>query len=126
MDQVRFDTSCGIATTPISTNKPLAIGSCSISGSMGVRSIPGIWVRRRLNPSYVIYLAIQQNVATSTRRQALNSIVFLYKKVLDIRVDKKLERARVKRHPRPSVVMAQREVLKGKVGIEIRCHYVAL
>ena len=33
----RFDRSCGITTTPIAPNKPIAIGSCAISGTMGAR-----------------------------------------------------------------------------------------
>jgi integrase len=55
-------------------------------------------------------LAVNQKVAASTQRQALNAIIFLYKKVLDIPVDEKLESARTKRHPRPPVVMTQKEV----------------
>ncbi len=40
---IRFDRSCDIATTPIAPNKPIAIGLCAISCTMGVRPIPGIW-----------------------------------------------------------------------------------
>ncbi len=46
--------------------------------------------------AFLSHLAIQQNVAASTQRQALNAIVFLYKKVLDIPVDEKLEPVRAK------------------------------
>ena len=60
--------------------------------------------------AFLSHLAVQQNVAASTQRQALNAIVFLYKKVLDIPVDEKLEPVRAKRHSRPPVVMSQREV----------------
>ena len=60
--------------------------------------------------AFLSHLAVQQKVASSTQRQALNAIVFLYKKVLDIPVDEKLEPARAKRHPRPPVVMSQSEV----------------
>ena len=60
--------------------------------------------------AFLSHLAVQQKVAASTQRQALNAIVFLYKKVLDIPVDEKLEPVRAKRHPRPPVVMAQSEV----------------
>ena len=60
--------------------------------------------------AFLSHLAVQQNVAASTQRQALNAIVFLYKRVLDIPVDEKLEPVRAKRHPRPPVVMSQREV----------------
>ncbi len=52
---IRFDRSCDIATTPIAPNKPIAIGLCAISGTMEVRPIPGIWVRRRLKASYPIW-----------------------------------------------------------------------
>ncbi len=60
--------------------------------------------------AFLSHLAVQQKVAASTQRQALNAIVFLYKKVLDIPVDEKLEPVRAKRHRRPPVVMAQSEV----------------
>jgi len=60
--------------------------------------------------AFLSHLAVKQKVAASTQRQALNAIVFLYKKVLDIPVDEKLEPVRAKRHRRPPVVMAQSEV----------------
>ena len=52
--------------------------------------------------AFLSHLAVQQNVAASTQRQALNAIVFLYKRVLDIPVDEKLDPIRAKkltRHP---------------------------
>ena len=60
--------------------------------------------------AFLSHLAIQQNVAAATQRQALNAIVFLYKKVLDIPVAENLEPVRAKRYTRPPVVMSQREV----------------
>ncbi len=47
---IRFDRSCAITTTPIAPNKPIAIGSCAISGTMGVRPVPEIcrWGRANL------------------------------------------------------------------------------
>ena len=60
--------------------------------------------------AFLSHLAVQQKVAASTQRQALNAIVFLYKKVLDIPVDEKLEPVRAKKYSRPPVVMAQSEV----------------
>ena len=61
--------------------------------------------------AFLSHLAVQKNVAAATQRQALNAIVFLYKKVLDIPVDENLEPVRAKRSPRPPVVMSQREGL---------------
>jgi len=60
--------------------------------------------------AFLSHLAVQQKVAASTQRQALNAIVFLYKKVLDIPVDEKLEPVRAKKYSRPPLVMAQNEV----------------
>ncbi|MBW2112228.1 MAG: integron integrase [Deltaproteobacteria bacterium] len=60
--------------------------------------------------AFLSHLAVQQDVAASTQRQALNAIVFLYKRVLHIPVDGKLEPVRAKRGLRPPVVMSQREV----------------
>jgi len=54
--------------------------------------------------AFLSHLAVQQKVAASTQRQALNAIVFLYKKVLDIPVDEKLEPVRAKKYSRPPVV----------------------
>jgi site-specific recombinase XerD len=59
--------------------------------------------------AFLSHLAVQQDVAASTQRQALNAIVFLYKKVLDIPVDEKLEPVRAKKLTRPPVVMSQNE-----------------
>ena len=62
--------------------------------------------------TFLSHLAVQQNVAASTQSQALNAIVFLYKKVLDMPVDENLEPVRAKRQPRPPVVMSQAEVIR--------------
>lgn len=60
--------------------------------------------------AFLSHLAVTQKVAASTQRQALNAIVFLYKNVLDIPIQEKLEPVRAKRHGRPPVVMSQSEV----------------
>ncbi len=60
--------------------------------------------------TFLSHLAVQQHVAASTQRQALNAIIFLYKRVLDIPVDEDLDPVRAKRRSRPPVVMSQREV----------------
>lgn len=60
--------------------------------------------------AFLSHLAGHQNVSASTQRQALNAIVFLYKRVLHIPIHEKLEPVRAKKHPRPLVVMSQREV----------------
>lgn len=41
---IRFDRFYAITTTPIAPNKPIAIGSCAISATMGARPIPGRWL----------------------------------------------------------------------------------
>ena len=70
--------------------------------------------------AFLSHLAVEENVSASTQRQALNAIVFLYKRVLDIHIDDKLEPAKAKKLARPPVVMTQKEVssvLKHMQGI---------
>ena len=65
---------------------------------------------KKVIEAFLSHLAVQQHVAASTQRQALNAIIFLYKRVLDIPVDEDLDPVCAKRHSRPPVVMSQREV----------------
>ncbi|MCF8070687.1 MAG: integron integrase [Desulfobacterales bacterium] len=67
-------------------------------------------VGKREIEAFLSHLAVDQRVAASTQRQALNAIVFLYKNVLDIPVNEKLEPVRAKRYARPPIVMSQGEV----------------
>ena len=55
-------------------------------------------------------MANQLNVAAATQRQALNAIVFLYRRVLDQPIEGQLEPVRAKRQPSPPVVMTKAEV----------------
>ena len=62
--------------------------------------------------SFLSHLAIEGNVSAGTQRQALNAIIFLYKRVLDRPVDELLEHIRAKRQRRPPTVFSQLEVRK--------------
>ena len=74
-------------------------------------------------------LAVNKNCSVSTQNQALNAIVFLYKKVLDIPVAEDLAPIRSKRPPRLPVVMSQNEVtqvlsyMSGSTGLMARVMY---
>jgi integrase len=60
--------------------------------------------------SYLSHLATKINVSTSTQRQAMHAILFLYNRVLDIPIDETLEHIKSKQHRHIPVVMAQEEV----------------
>ncbi len=60
--------------------------------------------------SFLSHLASNRKVSASTQQQALNAIVFLYAKVLDLPVAQDLEHIRAKRHRKPPVVMTKNEV----------------
>jgi integron integrase len=60
--------------------------------------------------AFLSHLAVEGKVSTSTQRQALNAIVFLYKMVLDQPVEELIEHIRAHRHWRLPVVMSQAEV----------------
>ncbi|ORU90515.1 MAG: integrase [Cycloclasticus sp. symbiont of Poecilosclerida sp. M] len=59
---------------------------------------------------YLSHLAVNKNVAVSTQSQALNAIVFLYKKVLDLPIADDLSPARSKKAVRLPVVLSQSEM----------------
>lgn len=61
---------------------------------------------------FLSYLATNLKVSSSTQRQALNAIVFLYRQVLDIEISDQLEPVKAKKYSRPPVVMTRNEVRK--------------
>ena len=60
--------------------------------------------------AYLSNLAIQQNNSAATQQQAMNSILFLYREVLDMPVSETIAPIRSRRQPRLPVVMSQSEV----------------
>lgn len=60
--------------------------------------------------AFLSHLATNLKVSTSTQKQALNAIVFLYRRVLDIPIDEKLEHIASKKHRLPPLVLTQKEV----------------
>jgi len=59
---------------------------------------------------FLSHLAAEQNVAASTQRQALNALVFLYRRVLDIPINDKIEPIRSKRQKHLPVVLTTDEI----------------
>ncbi len=59
--------------------------------------------------SFLSHLATKRNVAASTQRQALNAIVFLYRRVLDMPIED-IDPVKAKKLVRPPVVMTKKEV----------------
>jgi len=62
--------------------------------------------------TYLSHLAVKQNVAAATQRQALNAILFLFREVLDISIEEEIAPIKAKKYPRPPVVMTQSEVAR--------------
>ena len=61
---------------------------------------------------FLSHLAIDRVVSASTQKQALNAIIFLYKNVLDINIDEKIEPVKSKKRKKPPVVMTKQEVVR--------------
>jgi len=59
---------------------------------------------------FLSYLAIQRNVAVSTQNQAMNALVFLYKRVLEQPLEKKVDAIRSTKNRKIPVVLTQEEV----------------
>ena len=61
---------------------------------------------------FLTWLAVERNVAAATQNQALNALVFLYDKVLDLPVGDISGSARAKRPPRLPVVLTHEEAMQ--------------
>ncbi|MEA3359658.1 MAG: integron integrase [Thermodesulfobacteriota bacterium] len=61
---------------------------------------------------FLNYLAEKKNVAVATQKQALNALIFLYKKVLDIDLGKDIAPTRSKRRMNLPTVLTKEEVFK--------------
>ena len=61
---------------------------------------------------FLSHLVVQGKVSAATQKQALNALVFLYHKVLDIRVDDKIAPLRSKKRKRLPTVLTQEEVTR--------------
>ena len=60
--------------------------------------------------SFLSHLASDRKVSASTQRQALNAIVFLYTRVLDMAVAENIGHMRAKKTIRPPVVLTKHEI----------------
>lgn len=61
---------------------------------------------------FLTHLAVNDHVAPATQNQAMNALVFLYKKVLKQPLDKKIDAIRAKTKKNIPVVMTREEVTK--------------
>ena len=59
---------------------------------------------------FLTHIAVHENVSPSTQNQAMNALVFLYKKVLEQPLDKKIDAIRDKTKKNIPVVMSRDEV----------------
>lgn len=60
--------------------------------------------------AFLSYLAVQRNVAVSTQNQAMNALVFLYKRVLETPLEKTVDAIRSSKSRKIPVVLTQDEV----------------
>ncbi len=75
------------------------------------------------------YLAEERHVAASTQNQAMNALVFLYKRVLEHPLGGRIDAARATKAPRVPVVLTREEVsrvlplIEGQAGLIVRLLY---
>jgi integron integrase len=78
---------------------------------------------------FLTSLAVEGRVAAATQNQAMNALVFLYKRVLETPLVGEIDAARVTRAPRVPVVLTREEVgallplIEGKAGLVVRLLY---
>ena len=59
--------------------------------------------------SFLTSLALEGNVAASTQNQALNALIFLYKRVLEQLLEGRIDASRSTKEPRIPVVLTREE-----------------
>lgn len=62
--------------------------------------------------TFLTHLAVDRKVASSTQNQALHALLFLYRQVLDIELDMKINAVRAKKPKRLPTVLTREEVKK--------------
>jgi len=62
--------------------------------------------------AFLTYLAVNRGVAAATQNQALNALMFLYKKVLHIGISEPIHSVRAKRPVRLPVVLSKQDALR--------------
>ena len=79
--------------------------------------------------NFLTYLAVERNVAGATQNQALNALVFLYKKVLGVELAERINAIRSKKKKHIPVVLSPPEVtqimrhLKGEQALMVQLLY---
>jgi hypothetical protein len=61
---------------------------------------------------FLTHLAVQGNVSPSTQNQAMNALVFLYKKALNLPLDDEINAVRAHKKVNAPVVMTREETAK--------------
>ncbi len=78
---------------------------------------------------FLTHLAVTEQVAPSTQNQAMNALVFLYRKILEVDLNQKIDAIRAKRRKNIPVVMTREEVrlvislLKGTPQLIVKLLY---
>ena len=75
---------------------------------------------------FLSYLASERNVAAATQNQAMNAILFLYKRVLDIPIEDQIEALRSKRPQRLPTVLSRAEIKRLMLEMRDINHLMAM
>jgi hypothetical protein len=67
--------------------------------------------------AFLSHLATEEKVSASTQRQALNTIIFIYRRVLDQPLEEQIEPVKANRHARSPTVLTQAEVQRVMAGL---------
>jgi len=99
-----------LATTRSTSKKAIVTGSGASSLFHGMRSRDDLKGGEAKIERFPTHLAVEKNVSPATQNQAMNALVFLYKKVLKQPLEGKIDAVRARKKQNIPVVMTREEV----------------
>ncbi len=76
---------------------------------LGRRNVPKDRFQKEIG-SFLTFLTQERNLSSASQKQALNAIVFLYKRVFDVEIDIDIEPAKIRRKIDLPVVLTKKEI----------------
>src|SRR6266487_4186265 len=101
---------CSVSTTPLHTERSYVEWIVRFVRFHGMRSRENLFPAEPKIEAFLTDLAVHRNVAPATQNQAMNALVFLYKRVLNHSLQGSIHAVRADKKINVPIVMTRAEV----------------